>query len=94
MGNGKGGGTSILNGDRSLISELLKVRLEGEIIVHRLNVGGQDLTALNIGRAGDLAASRAAHSAVGTIALRSLRERRARTTRWSRSRRRSRTRGG
>lgn len=54
----------ILNDNSSLVGEFLEVGLKGEIIMDGLDVGGQDLTALDFGRARDLAAARATHSAV------------------------------
>lgn len=67
---------NILNDDSSIVGKLLEVRLKCQVVVHRLHVGGQDLTAQDIGRAGGLAASSATHSAVGAVSLGGLKERR------------------
>lgn len=60
----------LLNNDGSLVGELLKVRLEGQVIMHRLDVGGQHLATGSIGRAEALVSmSGVTHSAIGAVSF-------------------------
>lgn len=63
-------GVNLLDNDSSLVGELLKVRLERQVIVHRLDVGRQHLTTSGIGRAkGLIGMSGVTHSAIGAVSF-------------------------
>jgi hypothetical protein len=60
----------LLDGDGALVGELFKIRLQGEVVVEGLDVGGQHLAGLGDvhGARGVVGAGVSAHvSAVGTV---------------------------
>ena len=65
----------ILNDDGTVVGEVSKVGFEGQVIVKRLDVGGQDLTTTgDVGRAGHFSTSSTTHPAIRTVTFGSLRE--------------------
>lgn len=61
---------NILNNDSSIIGKLFEIRIKGQVIMHGLDIGGQDLaTMTDIGRARGHITMSKAHPAVGTVSL-------------------------
>ena len=61
---------NLLDNDGALVGELLKVRLESQVVVHGLDVGGQHLATGGIGRAKALIGmSGVTHSAIGAVSF-------------------------
>lgn len=67
--------SDILNNNTSIISKLLKIWLQGQIIMHRLDIRRQHLTALDGSRTREfLSTAGATHPAVRAVAFRSKRK--------------------